>query len=1294
MDRVLDFIESSAFGASSQFFVNSFNLASGGAYPSTPAILDIDVPVTETFTAEYRFAANQLPEDFSDPVNRHILLSVTDAAGACGTLLLSRTGIAYTGAVSFDGGTGEASFDHVLTPTGSTVEERSLTVLPGSNEWFAEGQDVYLRFIVDWENDLAYIYLTPSVDVAPGVGGADSTGHILRALIPIIPAATASSAPIDRAVISVRGTVEDEAQLELFHYNLTERLLIPNLPPRAIVGADQAVRRCSIIQLDGSHSFDPEGFPLAFEWRLVDAPNTSQVVGLAGDAYTVPDSPPTGFTAQLFSPELGTLHGLEPILSGDVVLVAGVPYSISAVKAEETPGDFYVLITRVQLPDNLTASSAKLIRQAGVSGAQTEKPTYYPDVPGFYLFDLRVFDGAQWSTPNGLQRAVTVVNVLESPLPRGCVPKLDFVFDYLPDFWALVEDKEKVAVFWGALAQACATELYTLWQYEYSKSIRDIQRTLVRRWLHYDTVLGEPVPELTKLFPVWSGVATAPFTKLFVNNRRFSFISPLFAEERVITFSGLDPVDPDEFASGFERELRKLHPSFTVDVITLADASMQLRVFAQFPFTLTAQSSQPFVPGTLNGTIAGTGQVSAPRTFKVDCSLQGIDLVEAFLTLNERAYVIERVINVAGDQYPYQRVVVKEALDTDVGDEPFVISGWVSSELLDFYRGLVSGGDCVDIEVVEDTPDVAEASQFLLLVETVAYGASKTFPSRLPINFGPIGPYLAQENVHVRLARVLRRTHLPIDALILDVPVLQEHVVLEDDAATLRRNLDFFIEEFRGQNSLRFVSGYLGGPDVFEGQRPPMRLWAEYTYVDNRPAIEENFGLLVDLRAEELAEIAPNTDYLSAVSGLMYAYTNGPTLRNLRVGTQILLGLPFAEEDGVIEEIREDLLSDNGRLLIRDAENSEIVRAYPYPKVLDLELNPLTGAPYAVGDHVAKFAPLVTGVEVIDYVKDPTWFRGLVNQGVFVEVQKYHTFVVRVGADAFDLNSLSFVQRFILRIKPNVTTPKFIVSLAASKEDGDEVSVNDTVIRRGHLTLEDGICSLYGASYIFDQTWPGGGQAWEGDSGNNHNRAYRNRADHDDYPFTVPTYPVPEDVEWGLDKGTLLCPTDDVTAEFCQIFPDPFTPTLDSVFAFDTGVLEKFSGETAGPIVIPAGASGLSLTLVDAVSEHTGTLVQLRLALMGVFTGAETAYQVVLSVNGTDEFVGAFTAGLVNQELILAVSVPIVAADTIGVRLRTTAQVGDAPGWSTARVSIANEFPWTVDDTLDAGEYCGLREAE
>jgi hypothetical protein len=1251
--------------------------------------------------------------------------------------MFSQSGIGYTGAFQFASGTNDLELGHELNPSGVTPADKYLYIIPGSDQWFSEGEEVYVRMVVDVAAGLAYLFITGAADITPGeIGTTDSTGHVLRALLPILWSWDSTFPTIDRIANSVRGSVSNPSTVELFHYNMGYKTLIPNLPPRAIIGPDQAVRLCGIVQLDGSASFDPEGEDLEYEWRLIDAPETSQFVFAGADGYTQPEVPATGFTDQFFSTELGLENTVNPIQVGDVITVGGSSYTISSIP----PGDtipFYVVVERPQIPDDLLNTSYKLVRQVGISGRTTAKPTFYPDVPGFYVFDLQVFDGVLWSTPTGLQRATTLINVLESPLPRACTPNLGFLFDYIADFWQIVEDADRLQVFWGSLAQVAATELYTLWQHEYSKSIRDIQRTFIRRWLHYDTLLAEPIPELTKTFPVFGGVQSVEFTSARVSNTRLVLSSPLFAEDQVIAFSALDPIDPPAFVAGLGRYLRQqVHPSMDAHLVETTAGGYIIRVDAPFAFTVASDtSSSLFTVGDTNGSITGSGYAVATkeRTFKVDRSLSGLALEGAFLVLGDVAHVIDRVVTDATDDYPYQRVVVQEGLaatvpsDTSLPAQEYTICGWISSELLDFYNGLVTQGDYVDAEVVEENTSLSSLEQYSGVVETTAYGASETFPSRLPVDFAPIGHYVATEGLSVRLASITRKGRIPVDELVVDIPVLQERVVLDEDESTLRRNLDFFIEEYRGRNCIRFVAGQAGGPDVFEGERPPDRFWAEYTYLDNSPTIEANFGLAVELTRDQLEELPENVDYLSAVSGLLYARSYGPTVRNLRIGSQILLGLPFAEEDGTIEEIRKDLLSDQGRILIRDTDNPEIVRSYTFPKILDLEENPDTGQRYAVGDTVTRFDPLVEGAEVVDYVKDPDWFQGILNQGVFTEVQKFHTFAIRVDGRAFNLSSLLFVRNFILKIKPTYTYPKFIVELYASDVDGDEISVNDTVTMSGVLTLDDALCAdRLGASYIFDQTWPGGGQPWPGDPAG-HNGNWRNDFDSDDDPSTSPTYwPLSvEPVLWGFDK-TWLCPGDELDVYVCESFASDFTPTFDSVFSFDEGVTDPYYGtapsvyemftgdETeAAPgsgFSIPAGSTGYVLTLSDTVANETGTLSQVRLAMLGwtdstpVPPGTDPPYGVqmtlvVRNVTAVTEVTYDFWANI-NTEILASISLAVTAGDVIQVSIRKQDQAAITVEWVRILTRVSGPSAWTYDmgvtdpfygsvPAMQAGDYCG-----
>jgi hypothetical protein len=993
------------------------------------------------------------------------------------------------------------------------------------------------------------------------------------------------------------------------------------------------------------------------------------------DGITHPLAIPTGFTDKFHSADLGAIDVLDPLVGGvfgDVLIVDGVAYTISSTGTDGN--GFYVQLFSEILPESLSGVHFKVLRQRGLSDPDTVNPTFYPDVPGFYSFDLMVFDGALWSP----LPSVTIANVLESPLPRGCTPDLSFLFNYLSDFWNLVEGKERITALWSAMAQATATELYTLWQYEYSKSLRDIQRLFVRRWLHYDLLLAEPIPELTTLRMLFGGVESSYWSSMGgIAGTVLELTSGALSETVSITVKLADPVSPAQLAAYIEPLLKAADSRFSVQVVEdLVTGNEAVRVDSSFPFTVGTGTTVPtFTAGDEGRSPFGSsGAAVGVRTYKVERSLLGLGIQEDdFLVVDGVAYRVANVVSHTGDTYLMQRVVVKEDIPSSASSD-WVVTGWVQSELLDFYNGLVDQEDHVDFIITELSTDTAPTSATNEIVETVVLGANETQSSRVAINQWPIGVHAANSLVSTFLARVVRRHYLPVDSLVSDIPNLQEQIVIEDDDATLRRNLDFYLEEYRGRTAIRFASGLGSDPgDIWEDARPPHRLWAEYTYLDNGPVIEDNFGLGVELTLDMMEDLPSNVDYLSAVRGLYYAFYNGPAVRNMRIGVQILLGLPFAEIRGTIEEIRTDFSPNQGRMLIRDTKQTEIVRSYSFPVDLDLETNPATGVTYAVGDTVEQFAPLVEGVSIVDWVNDPDWFQGFIAQGIFYEVEKFHKFVVRVEEAAFSLSALLFARNFVLKIKPTYTFPIFLVR----KEIGDtEISITDSISYTGTLYLQDSMCQpLLGVSWAYDQPRAAGG-------------GYRNQFDSDEDPATVPAYGVPEaNIRWGYDK-TYLCPMDDLTAIIYMVFAAPFTPAYDTVFAYDTAPLTKIKYSLATPGLIPL-APGKTITPVGAaLAAFTGNFTKLRFLAMGTPGADPTDYEVVVSVNGTPAATEAFTAGT-NTEIVRTISVAAVAGDTMSVEVQPASGVARTPAWTLIAATLSQEDSsvWTFDDTLPAGTY-------
>jgi hypothetical protein len=903
--------------------------ADGTAYITAIPTAGID----DQFTLEITVTYEELPNDFTDIANHHFAFCVTDTTGPCAAIFVSKTGLGYAGA-----------FHHVA---GTLVLDSAFQAIPGTAPGVTFGDQITYRLAVSGVTGSAYLYATKTADIPV-------TGHQLAAVLPAFDAGDLTfPPPQDRAVISVNGTTALPTRVGVDRWCLSSSLLIANILPIANAGQDQAIRMCSLALLDGTASFDPEGAALLYHWRLIDGPPTSSFVFNGVDGKTFPAAVPTGFTDRYHSDALGAEDAADPIQPGDVLLIEASPRSVLTTGFDPAPGKgFYAQVAVEDIPDGISGGLFKLLRQRGITDPDTVTPSFYPDVPGFYRLDLTVFDGALYSVP-----AEVVLNVVESFLPRGCIPDASFLYGYGADFWSMVEDSEVFETLWSGMTQVAATELYTLWQHEYSKSLRDIQRTIVRRWLHYDLVLEEPLPEETSIRTIYAGVESAQIDATLgdpaIAGTSFVISSPMWAEDVTVVLTGV--VQASELAATLQNELRKTDRRFSTELIPEIGAVPTfyvVRVDAPFPFTIAAGNTCPaFDNADTNGVLSGTGASTGTRTYLVDKSLQGLGLQEDdIVVIGGIGYRIVRVADgelPAADTFPQQRLVLKEDLPIPTPSD-WTIGSMVDSEGLDFYNGLISPRDHAYFEIDMEVSDIEPGE--LTVVEVL--GAAEGRPSRLSVDVTSFGHFIADDTVIVRLAKLIRRTYLPVNEDIRDIPELQEHIVIEDDEATLRRNMDYFLEEYRGASAVRFVSG--NSPDVWEGAVPPSRLWAEYTYVDNNPTIEANFGIPVDFTLDELEQLPFDLDYLSAVRGLWYAYNYGPIFTSIRIGAQIFLGLPYAEETGTIVELRTDFSPSNGRILIQDAENTAIVRSYIYPVELELEVNPETGERYAVDDTVEQ----------------------------------------------------------------------------------------------------------------------------------------------------------------------------------------------------------------------------------------------------------------------------------------------------------------------------------------------------
>ncbi len=293
---------------------------------------------------------------------------------------------------------------------------------------------------------------------------------------------------------------------------------------------------------------------------------------------------------------------------------------------------------------------------------------------------------------------------------------------------------------------------------------------------------------------------------------------------------------------------------------------------------------------------------------------------------------------------------------------------------------------------------------------------------------------------------------------IIDAETLKVYPTPSADLETV----PFRIQRRVAGNYLRFVN------DVFTKTKvAPERLWAEVVYFDNSDVVEANFGVLVGLTREQLDQTAAEVPYRSAVAGLMYALATGPTISNLALAAQILLGLPFTQNAGVIREInpdykkREDGSPFYGRILVdgRDKQGNPtgLTNIYFYPHGRQIEIsanvwepaepdfsglgiNPETDEEFAVGDEVAQFVQLSKGVQIQEYLETPDWTDLLVAQGHFQSVlQRYHAFQLIVNAELISGADIDLAAQFIKKAKPHYLH----LTAALIKGFEDEVEVED-----------------------------------------------------------------------------------------------------------------------------------------------------------------------------------------------------------------------------------------------------------
>ena len=1099
-----------------------------------PTIFTIDLNIGQKFTFETTFKPSSLPLNLDNLDKSYFFIAMFDAQDNAGGLLLSQSGLAIVSA-----------FGNTVAPIAG-----SQNVLPQSDDYYV------LRMVVDGSQNLMDIYVTKLTDYVV-------SGHQLQytTAAPVTP----SSQP-DQIRIELKGSAAAPVQgkFSTFRANCTG-LNVPNLRPIADTGQDQAASIDSIIQLDGRGSYDPEGAQLTFLWSLVGAPEDSafRLDGLGG--FTQDDGDGDGWTTMFEGAgdpwSLANAPSLQP---GDVLVVNDTQFIVSSndwVYNSTTgvydrdvgfdPNKLEVELER--LPDDLTGAAWIIYYQSTFFNDRTlPQPTFVPDVPGLYALQLVVNDGELDSLPNS-----GLVNIAESNVPLGVVPDVNFIWDYISDAWNLFSGVDPITTIWSGFAQVVGNLLFTAWQLDYAKSLVDIQRVFQRRWLNYDFLLEEPT--------LFKDAAVFHFVRGRIIKEVVGGTAVFANETLILSRDGGDQVvveldgtlTTQEIADAINEGLgEKIATTKTASVVSgylVLDYDGLLVVHKEG--TANATLDFALVEDTQNELRGGSGTVGSVDTaFVVTDPL--IDFAEEDAQKND-------ILLYDGEGYEILKIAGEKQLTTaqsvpSSSAIEWLVASTIKSEFTDFSAELVRYGDIVEIQYWE-TGEVE-----------VGTACCKCLGARNNhLGFDPRPLYEAVggniDGYDLALHRIRRVTSIPVNELVNRVPRLQEVVL--DPPEVLSQNLDYTIStNADGVRGIHFVDGLFSMDNP-----PPDRLWAEQTILDNRPMIEANFGKAVDFLVEDLESRTDDLDYLAAVRGLWYAFFHGPSVRNVLIGTQILLGLPFAEVNGIIDDINLTYSATQIRVLIRDALDNATLRSYFIPRNVKWEedgesmiaVNPATGVEYEVGDEVEQFAPLSKGVDVFDWINNPTWWQGYNNQGAFLEVEKFFHFMVQADIDVFNITNLVFAIDFVKKIKPSYTYPWWVVLKRLAP---DYISVTDAIEFDGTLYLyDDPACgvSMEGegvfGSYRFDDTDESGNHIWAFDGA----------------PLGGSTKP-----EFLYDKRR-LCPEEFLRAIMTAYHSGGLFP-FDWIWAFDDGGGND-DPPLSGPLVSPPPSGGPYGALVGVV---------------------------------------------------------------------------------------------------------------
>lgn len=173
------------------------------------------------------------------------------------------------------------------------------------------------------------------------------------------------------------------------------------------------------------------------------------------------------------------------------------PNHTTPVAVIQPPEQFVVLGGQATLDgsqsyseDGLDVSFEWVVLDAPIGSLAAELVPIFPsdprtvqlkaDVVGPYRVGLTVRTAHRTSVR---VESVVYVQVVEVPHSVQVTPDGEFFFKVVSDFWRLLENRDVLPITWSAYKQLVANDFLRMWQWEYGRSIRNIQELIQRQWI-------------------------------------------------------------------------------------------------------------------------------------------------------------------------------------------------------------------------------------------------------------------------------------------------------------------------------------------------------------------------------------------------------------------------------------------------------------------------------------------------------------------------------------------------------------------------------------------------------------------------------------------------------------------------------------------------------------------------------------------------------------------------------------------------------------------------------------------